>query len=115
MKEFFKENFKEGKIKKVLLVISFLVAYSGLIGFTCFIFEESLQLQTFSAFIYVNGEDWEGLQEHVELMEKTQDFVGMWIKGIGWGNPIMYPAFLSYLESNEAYIKSLKRKLEIEN
>ena len=81
---FFRENFGEGKIKKVLLIISFLVSNSGLIGFTCFIFEESLQLQTFSAFIYVNGEDWEGLQDHVELMEKTQDFAGMWIKGIGW-------------------------------
>ena len=102
------------KLKKILWIASLLVAYSGLIGFTCFIFEETLQLQTFAAFIYTNGEDWEGLENHLVLMEKTQNFAGVWIKYFGWGNPIMYPAFLSYLDSNEAYIKALKRKIERE-
>jgi len=105
---------KEGKLKKILWIASLLVAYSGLIGFTCFIFEETLQLQTFTAFIYTNSEDWEGLSGHIELMKKTQTFAEIWVKGFGWGNPIMWPAFLSYLESNEAYIKALERKVERE-
>ena len=73
-----------------------------------------MQLQTFAAFIYTNAEDWEGLEEHIGLMKKTQSFAGVWIKGFGWGNPIMWPAFLSYLESNEAYIKALEKKVESE-
>jgi|TARA_B100000315_G_C14494113_1_gene549067 hypothetical protein len=105
---------EKNKAKKLLLVLSLLVAYAGLIGFTCFIFEESLQLQSFAAYIYVNAKDWEGLEEHIELMEKTQSVAEIWIKGMGWANPIMWPAFLSYLESNEAYINTLKRKIEIE-
>src|SRR3989344_4820062 len=105
---------KKGKLKTLLWVFSIFIAYAGLVGFTCFIFEESLQLQSFAAFMYVNSEDWDGLREHVELMEKTQNFAEAWIKGIGWSNPIMWPAFLSYLESNDAYIKSLKRKIEFE-
>jgi len=108
----FLEFLKDGKVKKVLWILSILVAYSGLIGFTCFIFEETMQLQTFSAFIYTNAEDWEGLESHIVLMEKTQGFAEFWIKGFGWGNPIMWPAFLSYLESNQAYIDALKRQLK---
>ena len=106
--------FLEPKLKKILWIASLLVAYAGLIGFTCFIFEETLQLQTFTAFIYTNSEDWDGLEEHIEFMKKTQGFAEVWIKGFGWGNPIMWPAFLSYLDSNEAYIKALERKVEME-
>ncbi|MBT96616.1 MAG: hypothetical protein QF567_03030 [Candidatus Pacearchaeota archaeon] len=102
------------KTKSFLWIVSFLVAYAGLVGFTCFIFEESLQLQSFAAYIYVNAEDWNGLEEHIKLMEKTQRVAEIWIKGVGWSNPIMWPAFLSYLESNEAYINTLKRKIELE-
>ena len=105
---------EESRTKTFLWIFSLFVAYVGLIGFPCFIFEESLQLQSFTAFMYVNSEDWNGLEEHVKLMEKTQNFAEIWIKGIGWSNPIMWPAFLSYLESNDAYIKSLKRKIEFE-
>ncbi len=103
-----------GRLKKVLWVLSIFIAYAGLVGFTCFIFEESLQLQSFTAFMYVNSEDWAGLKEHVVLMEKTQNLAEIWIKGIGWSNPIMWPAFLSYLNSNEAHINALKKKIEAE-
>ena len=108
----FLEFLKDNKTKKFLWILSLLVAYSGLIGFTCFIFEETMQLQTFSAFIYTNAKDWEGLESHIILMEKTQNFAEIWIKGFGWGNPIMWPAFLSYLKSYDAYIKALKRQIE---
>src|SRR3989344_5339343 len=105
---------EKSKLKTLLWILSIFIAYAGLVGFTCFIFEESLQLQSFTAFIYVNSEDWTGLKEHVVFMEKTQNLAEIWIKGIGWSNPIMWPAFLSYLASNDAYIKSLKRKIEFE-
>ena len=105
---------EKNKTKSFLWLLSILIAYAGLVGFTCFIFEESLQLQSFAAYIYVNAEDLDGLEEHVKLMEKTQRFAEIWIKRIGWSNPIMWPAFLSYLESNEAYINALKRKMELE-
>lgn len=107
-----KDFLQEGNIKKFLWFASFLVAYAGLIGFTCFIFEETLQLQTFTAFIYTNSKDWDGLANHIKFMEKTQHFAEFWIKGFGWGNPLMWPAFLSYLKSNEAYIKALKKQVE---
>jgi len=108
------KEFSGSRFKKILWILSLLVAYAGLIGFTCFIFEEAVQLQTFAAFIYTNSEDWQGLSEHIEIMKKTHSFASVWIKGFGWGNPIMWPAFLFYLESNEAYIKALERKVEKE-
>ena len=107
------DEFSSGKkMGKFLWVASILVAYAGLIGFTCFILEETLQLQTFTAFIYTNSEDWQGLEEHILFMEKTQNFASVWIKFFGWGNPIMWPAFLSYLESNQRYIDALKRQVQ---
>jgi hypothetical protein len=109
------ENHPEkGKVQKTLWVFSIIIAYAGLVGFSCFIFEESLQLQSFTAFMYVNSEDWNGLAKHVELMERTQGFAEAWIKGIGWSNPVMWPAFLSYLNSNKAHIKALKERLRAE-
>ena len=47
------ESLKRNRVKKALWVASILVAYAGLIGFTCFIFEESMQLQSFTASIYI--------------------------------------------------------------
>lgn len=109
------EEFPEkGRAKKLLWVVSIIIAYAGLVGFTCFIFEESLQLQSFTAFMYVNSEDWQGLKEHIEFMERTQSLAEIWIKGVGWSNPIMWPAFLSYLESNEAHINALKKRVDAE-
>jgi hypothetical protein len=105
------DAFSGDKFKKLLWIASIFVAYAGLIGFTCFIFEESLQLQSFTASIYINSNDMNGLENHIQLMEKTQTFAGFWIKGFGWGNPVMWPAFLSYLESNDAYIQSLKKRI----
>jgi len=104
-------NELKDKTKKFLWIASIFVAYAGVIGFTCFIFEETMQLQSFTASIYINGQDWNGLENHIKLMEKTQSTAEFWIFSFGWGNPIMWPAFLSYLESNQAYIDSLKRKL----
>jgi len=109
--KFMKELLKGDKLKKLLWAASILVAYAGLIGFTCFIFEETMQLQSFTASMYINAQDWNGLENHIKLMEKTQALSSFWIKGFGWGNPIMWPAFLSYSESNGAYIKSLKIRL----
>jgi hypothetical protein len=102
---------KKDKLKKFLWIASIFVAYAGLIAFSCFIFEESLQLQSFTASMYVNSKDWNGLENHIKLMEKTQTVAEFWIKGFGWGNPIMWPAFLSYAESNKAYIESLKSRI----
>ena len=107
-------SFKSNKLKKFLWVASILVAYAGLIRFTCFIFEESLQIQSFTASIYMNSKDWVGLDNHIQFMEKSQTVAEFWVKSFGWGNPVMWPAFLSYMESNDAYIKSLKRKVELE-
>jgi len=65
-----------------------------------------MQMMSFGAFAYNNAKDYEGLKEHVKVMEAVHQTSSFLIKFIGWLNPIMYPAYLQYLDTNEAYIVS---------
>lgn len=116
MEEIIKQEKKKKKslIKQIIWVVSIYVALAGTIGFTCFIFEEAMQLQSFACFMYQETNDWEGMERHIKGMEKTQLTATAFVYGVGWINPIMYPAFKEYLNSNEDYIKAAKRRVKRE-
>ncbi len=99
---------REEKIK-LFLKIAFIVFSTS--GFVCFVAEEAMQMTTFGAFAYSSAKDWNGLAQHVIIMKDVHQTSELIIKGIGWMNPIMFPAYLSYLKTNEAYIRATESRV----
>ena len=99
---------REEKIK-LFLKIAFIVFSTS--GFVSFVAEEAMQMTTFGAFAYSSAKDWNGLAQHLIIMKEVHRTSELIIKGIGWMNPIMYPAYLSYLRTNAAYIKATESRV----
>lgn len=82
------------------------------IGFTMFIFEECMQTVMFANFSYEKNKDVEGLKHNIKQMEGIAEINKLFVYGVGWLNPIMFPAYLTYINANEQYIKSAKSSLK---
>lgn len=91
---------------KVLVVASILLLIHGTIGFSMFVFEESMQTMMFAAFAYKEAKDWHGLEMHVERMQVVHNASVRWVYTFGWFAPVMMPAYVRYLQANQAYIDS---------
>jgi len=105
---------RQSRTKKVLTVFFICLSIHGLIGFMCFLLEESMQTNMFAAFAYQSANDWDGLEKHIKLMEDTHDVSELMIVSIGWLAPVTYPAYLQYLKVNEGYIKAMKKRVSVE-
>jgi hypothetical protein len=97
-----------GKVASVLLILFTTSA------FACFICEEAMQMTSFGAFAYQTAKDWRGLELHVETMKAVYRTSEAITRGIGWLNPMMYPAYLNYLESQQAYIEGIENRIKVE-
>ena len=93
---------------KLLLVYFFLFST---VGFTMFIFEEAMQTAMFASFGYVAAKDWAGLERHLRIMKFVHWASSLYIRYAGWLNPLMWPAYLTYLKANEAYLGSVEARL----
>jgi len=78
------------------------------VGFTMFVFEEAMQTCMFAAFAYQAARDFEGLERHLKVMRTVHRASEIFIRYVGWLNPLMWPAYLTYLEANEGYIKAVE-------
>ena len=95
--------------KKLIVIYLFLFST---VGFTMFIFEEAMQVTTFAAFAYQSAKDWDGLEAHLAVMRAVDRSARLFIRYVGWLNPLMWPAYLEYLEANQAYIRAMEHRLE---
>jgi len=93
---------------KVLLVYFFLFSA---VGFTMFVFEEAMQTAMFASFGYAAAKDWSGLERHLQIMRVVHRASELYIRYVGWLNPLMWPAYLTYLEANESYLHAVEARL----
>jgi hypothetical protein len=94
----------------VKVVVVFFTLFSA-VGFTMFVFEEGMQTAMFAAFAYQAAKDWEGLERHLGIMRLVHRSSEIFIKYVGWLNPLMWPAYLTYLEANAGYILAVEARV----
>ena len=104
----------EGRLRKIFVVFFIFLTVHGTVGFMCFIFEESMQTAMFTAFAYQSAKDWDGLSEHIKLMEATHGVSEAFIVSVGWMAPVIWPAYLQYLKVNKGYILAMKKRVRVE-
>ena len=104
------ESILAGKPLWVKLLVVYFFLFST-VGFTMFIFEEAMQTVMFASFGYVAAKDWPGLERHLRIMRLVHWASSIYIRYVGWLNPLRWPAYLVYLEANEAYLGSVEARL----
>ena len=105
----------KAKLQWLRKVLSILLVLFGTSAFSCFICEEAMQMAGFAAYTYQQAQDWDALELHVEQMQSISDMSDKVIKGFGWLNPITFPSFLTYLESQHGYIESMATRARVGN
>jgi len=98
-----------GRVVKALAVY---FALFSAVGFTMFIFEEGMQTAMFAAFAYQAAKDWPGLERHLVVMRVVHRASELFIKYVGWLNPLLWPAYLTYLEANAGYIRAVEVRVQ---
>ena len=104
------EHILAGKPWWVKLLVVYFFLFST-VGFTMFIFEEAMQTVMFASFGYVAAKDWPGLERHLRIMKFVHGASSLYIRSVGWLNPLMWPAYLVYLEANESYLGAVEARL----
>jgi hypothetical protein len=105
----------KGQWRKILAKVAMvLFTLFGTSAFACFICEEAMQMTSFGAFAYQSAKDWHGLELHLQTMKVVYRSSETITRGIGWLNPIMYPAYLNYLEAQRSYIEGIENRVQIE-
>jgi hypothetical protein len=104
------ESILAGKPLWVKLLVLYFFLFST-VGFTMFVFEEAMQTAMFAAFSYQTAKDWPGLEKHLRIMRFVHKASSIYIRSVGWLNPLMWPAYLVYLEANESYLQSVESRL----
>jgi hypothetical protein len=106
---------RAARVRKIVgRVATIFLTLFGTSAFACFICEEAMQMTSFGAFAYQSAKDWHGLELHLETMKTVYKSSEAITRGIGWLNPIMYPAYLNYLESQQSYIEGIENRVQIE-
>ena len=99
---------KKIKLKKVLTILFAYVTLVGLVTFSLFIHEESIQMLMFGTWPAKNAKQWSLVKTGTDLMEKTNN-QARWINYIvGWVQPLAFFSYKSFNMSTDFYIKGLR-------
>lgn len=93
---------------KVFVVLGVILLIHGTAGFTLFIFEESMQTMMFASFAFKESKDCHGMFIHKERMSSVHRMSEKWINTVGLLAIVMFPAYRTYLLSDESYIDSVE-------
>ena len=112
---------KKGFIKYMTMlktVFTIYLAITGLVTFSLFILEESLQTAMFSTWAAKDAQDWTLVMKANRFFKGTNQALGSINKWFGWVNPFSYKAYDSYhvatdfvVKANEAQIANFEPEL----
>ena len=99
---------KKIKLKKILTILFAYVTLVGLVTFSLFIHEESIQMLMFGTWPAKNAKQWNLVKTGTDLMEKTNN-QARWINYIvGWVQPLAFFSYKSFNQSTDYYIMGLR-------
>lgn len=98
------------KLKGTLQTVAIILSIQGLVTFSLFIFEESLQVTTFGTWPAQDAGDWNLVLDGIDLMEKINFGMKVINYGVGWIQPLAFFSYKAYSKSTDFYISGLKAK-----
>lgn len=99
------------RTRMVLVALASFITITGIVTFTLFIMEESLQTTMFGTWSAQDAKDYVLVIEGTDIMEDinaTMKGVNRWA---GWIHPLAFMSYRSYGRASDYYILSLKTKI----
>jgi len=100
-------------MKKIIRFMFGYLSVIGTIGFSLFIFEESIQTLQFSMFMIDKTEQYEVMQKNIDIIASINDKMSLLNNAIGWTNPIGWFGYNAFSEATRAYVNSARIKIFI--
>jgi hypothetical protein len=98
-------------IKITLATVAAYISIIGLVTFSLFIMEESLQTIMFGTWAAQEAKDWKLVLEGCDKMRQIKSLITTTNRAMGWVQPLSYLAYRSYAESTDYYTRSLEMKV----
>ena len=80
------------------------LAFCGLITFSMFILEESLQTTTFGIWPAKNAKAWANVKRGLDLMDKINTTLKIINYSVGWIQPLAFISYGAYTEASDSFI-----------
>ena len=97
--------------KAILSVLAIYISLTGLVTFSLFILEESIQTAMFGTWPAQDAKDWELVHFGCERMRDANTMMKAINYSFGWIQPLAFFAYKSFSESAESYIQSLEARI----
>jgi len=99
------------KFRRKLAYFTLVLSILGLITFSLFIIEESLQIITFGIWPAQDAKRWDIVAEGSDLLESTNFMMKLINYSVGWLQPLAFLSYRSYAKATDYYIKSFRAKV----
>ena len=97
--------------KTILSVLAIYISITGLVTFSLFILEESIQTAMFGTWPAQDAKDWELVRFGCDRMRDANTMLRVINYSCGWIQPLAFLAYKSFSESAESYIQSLEARI----
>ena len=101
------------KIKTFLFMAMAILTIVGVVTFSMFILEESLQTIMFGTWAAQDAKNWKHVLRGADAMEYTNKWLKRITNWFGWINPFAFVSYRHYAEATDYYIESLRQKVLI--
>ena len=96
------------RIKTVLTFVALYITIVGLVTFSCFLFEEAIQMTTFGTWPAKTAQNWELVLEGCDLIISINNTMCIINYSIGWIQPLAFLSYRAYSKATDYYVKALK-------
>jgi hypothetical protein len=99
------------RARLILTSLAVYISVTGLVTFSLFILEESIQTAQFGTWPAQDAGDWITVKFGVERMKEANRALKIMNYSIGWIQPLAFIAYRAYGRSSDAYIAGCEAKL----
>ena len=99
------------KIKRILSYIMIYLSVAGLVTFSLFILEESVQTVMFGTWPARDARQWHIVKKGAELMKKTNTTLKIINYSVGWVQPLAFFSYRAYSKATDFYILGVESEI----
>lgn len=97
--------------KKTLSALVLYLSVVGLVTFTLFILEESIQMATFGSWPAQQAKDWRTALAACDQIRTVNRILKVINYSVGWIQPLAFLSYWAYARSTDIYIAGLEAKI----
>ncbi|MCK8600087.1 hypothetical protein [Desulfoferrobacter suflitae] len=101
----------KSKAKVIVSTLAVYISTAGLVTFSLFILEESIQTAMFGTWPAQEAKDWAVVQFGCDRIRDANRALKLMNYTLGWIQPLAFLAYKSYGESTDIYIQGLEAKI----